>query len=358
MLSWRLLHVLLQCWAHIRRQRPLRLHCQTRGKEQIWKGTPASSCPHPSLRPLDDLVTTPKNSSKPSTAIRTTHQHPSGTPGRPSRPSCTTTCPNNSSKQPSPRDRHANCLTHATPFYLPRSLTHVRLEAPGPTSHTQHQSTRAHHLSQLSPRAVPLSFLRSVSIISHVCSATATGEYRPTGNTSPRQTDTSHVHRVRTLSKASTESTTTRYIREFNTRVPRSSVGREERPAPRAIQVVAPAVERWRRHSPTHTAMCGAFNAVLLQEAHDHVPHISDQFNTYSVDGGLAILLNKDTFLPDAVKYLVIEEASQHWLSVDSCADHQLAPPKRSRSARSTCTTWSPRNATLPLRSSSDCKRT
>ena len=73
-------------------------------------------------------------------------------------------------------------------------------------------------------------------------------------------------------------------------------------------------MERWRRPSPTHTAghsHVGAFNAVLLQEAHDHVPHISDQFNTNSVDGGLAILFNNDTFLPDAVKYLVIEEGSR-----------------------------------------------
>ena len=57
-----------------------------------------------------------------------------------------------------------------------------------------------------------------------------------------------------------------------------------------------------RRPTKLITAMCGAFNAVLLQEAHDHVPHISDQFNTYSDEGGLAILLNKDTFLPDAIK--------------------------------------------------------
>ena len=55
-------------------------------------------------------------------------------------------------------------------------------------------------------------------------------------------------------------------------------------------------------------AMCGAFNAVLLQEAHDHVPQISDQFNTYSDDGGLAILLYKDMFLPGGVKYPIIEE--------------------------------------------------
>ena len=56
--------------------------------------------------------------------------------------------------------------------------------------------------------------------------------------------------------------------------------------------------------------MCGAFNAVLLQEARDHVPHISDQFNTYSDEKDLAILLNKDTFLPSAVKYPIIEESA------------------------------------------------
>ena len=66
-----------------------------------------------------------------------------------------------------------------------------------------------------------------------------------------------------------------------------------------------------RRH-PTRlaTAMCGAFNAVMLQEAHDHVPLISDQFDTYSDERGLAILLDKDTFLPDAIKYPIIEEST------------------------------------------------
>ena len=89
------------------------------------------------------------------------------------------------------------------------------------------------------------------------------------------------------------------------------------------MQVVAPAVERWRRPSPTHTAMCGAFNAVLLQEAHDHVPHISDQFNTYSDDGGLAILLNKDCQTRSSTRSSRSPRAgprgaSQPWLSVDS----------------------------------------
>ena len=54
--------------------------------------------------------------------------------------------------------------------------------------------------------------------------------------------------------------------------------------------------------------MCGAFNVVLLQEAADHVPHVSDQFNTYTDGNNLAILLNKDTFLPNADKYPIVEE--------------------------------------------------
>ena len=41
------------------------------------------------------------------------------------------------------------------------------------------------------------------------------------------------------------------------------------------------------------------FHAVILQEASDHVPHISDQFMAYTGNTDLAILLNKDTFEPD-----------------------------------------------------------
>ena len=56
-------------------------------------------------------------------------------------------------------------------------------------------------------------------------------------------------------------------------------------------------------------AMCGAFNAVLLQEAQDHVPHISTQFDTYTDGDVQAVLLNTDTFLPDAVKFPITEES-------------------------------------------------
>ena len=46
-------------------------------------------------------------------------------------------------------------------------------------------------------------------------------------------------------------------------------------------------------------AACGRFHAVTLQEASDHVPHISDQFIAHTANTDLAILLNKDTFEPD-----------------------------------------------------------
>ena len=66
------------------------------------------------------------------------------------------------------------------------------------------------------------------------------------------------------------------------------------------------------RRQPTHlvTAMCGAFNAVFLQEARDHVQHISDQFQVYTNDDDLVILLNRDTFLPNAIKYPISEEST------------------------------------------------
>ena len=86
------------------------------------------------------------------------------------------------------------------------------------------------------------------------------------------------------------------------------------------------------RRRPTQliSAMCNSFNAVLLQEAHDHVPHISDQFNTYSDEGGLAILHYKDTFLPDATKYQIIEESTSRttWgLTALVVCGHLRRPP-------------------------------
>ena len=55
------------------------------------------------------------------------------------------------------------------------------------------------------------------------------------------------------------------------------------------------------RKYPTNivSAACGKFHAVILQEASDHVPHISDQFMAFTGNTDLAILLNNDTFEPD-----------------------------------------------------------
>ena len=52
------------------------------------------------------------------------------------------------------------------------------------------------------------------------------------------------------------------------------------------------------RRNPTNiiAAACGRLHAVILQEASDHVPHISDQFIAHTGNTDLAIQLNQDTF--------------------------------------------------------------
>ena len=54
------------------------------------------------------------------------------------------------------------------------------------------------------------------------------------------------------------------------------------------------------RKNPTQIlqAACGRLHAVILQEAGDHVPHVSDHFNTHTDGDDLAILPNKDTTSP------------------------------------------------------------
>ena len=56
-------------------------------------------------------------------------------------------------------------------------------------------------------------------------------------------------------------------------------------------------------------ATCGRFHAVILQEASDHVPHITDQFIADTGNTDLAILLNKNTFEPNPA-VLAFNEAS------------------------------------------------
>ena len=55
------------------------------------------------------------------------------------------------------------------------------------------------------------------------------------------------------------------------------------------------------RRNPTNivSAACGKYHAVILQEASDHVPHVSEQFFVCTGNTDLAILLNKDTFEPE-----------------------------------------------------------
>ena len=51
--------------------------------------------------------------------------------------------------------------------------------------------------------------------------------------------------------------------------------------------------------NPTNIVSAACDHAVILQEASDHVSHISDYFRAYTDNTDLAILLNKDTFEPD-----------------------------------------------------------
>ena len=67
------------------------------------------------------------------------------------------------------------------------------------------------------------------------------------------------------------------------------------------------------RRTPTNiiTATCGRFRAVILQEASDYVPHITNQFIAYTGNTDLAILLNKDTFEPDPVVFAFKEDSTR-----------------------------------------------
>ena len=89
------------------------------------------------------------------------------------------------------------------------------------------------------------------------------------------------------------------------------------------------------RRNPTNiiAAACGKFHAVILQEASDHVPHISDQFIAYTGNTDLAILLNKDTFEPDPM-VLAFKEDSP------SKSTWEYGPTHRSRPTATPFTFW------------------
>ena len=76
------------------------------------------------------------------------------------------------------------------------------------------------------------------------------------------------------------------------------------------------SVLRWNpgktRRNPTQivAATCGKLHAVILQEASDHVPQLTDQFIAHTGNTDLAILLNKDTFEPDPMALAFREDST------------------------------------------------
>ena len=66
------------------------------------------------------------------------------------------------------------------------------------------------------------------------------------------------------------------------------------------------------------SAVCGKYHAVILQEASDHVAHISEEFLVCTGTTDLAILLNKDTFEPDprVLTYKVDSTSKGTWSMV------------------------------------------
>ena len=109
------------------------------------------------------------------------------------------------------------------------------------------------------------------------------------------------------------------------------------------------------RRNPTNivSAACGKFHAVILQEASDHVPRISDQPTAYTGNTDLAILLNKDTFEPDPISRKTPQaKARGVWFYSsfeDCCAAPHFPGHQRSHFAQYTFTMSLPSNVTLPL---------
>ena len=93
-------------------------------------------------------------------------------------------------------------------------------------------------------------------------------------------------------------------------------------------------------------AVCGRSHVVILQQASDHAPLVSDQFVTYTGGTDLAMLLNKNTFEPDAAVAVINESSTSkdtwerwpHWLFGDCYAAHLSRELLRSHSALSTFT--------------------
>ena len=184
------------------------------------------------------------------------------------------------------------------PLHRVRGLTEVYRMEPQPPTPTMTNvaagTVKSRSTGSSRSQAVPGRHLQSL------CAkpARATDRYRPSGNVIPRPTDTSQNHWLRTLPKDLTESAAAHHVRDLKPDF--------ETPISNAVSdLLHVSVLQWSagagRCKPTQlvTAMCGPFHSLLLQEAHDHVPHISSQFYAYTDGEGLAILLNTDPFVPN-----------------------------------------------------------
>ena len=85
------------------------------------------------------------------------------------------------------------------------------------------------------------------------------------------------------------------------------------------------------RKNPTQIlqALCGRFHVVILQEAGDHATLVSDQFVAYTGGTDLAILLNKNTFEPDAAVAVINESSTSKDTWRDGCTgcSWTVSPP-------------------------------
>ena len=146
-----------------------------------------------------------------------------------------------------------------------------------------------------------------------------------TSYTNPRRTGTGHVHSVRTLFKASTESTTTRYIREFKTsftvlcRTRRATDSMRNTGYHSCSGTLAPPVADPRSWSQP----CAVPSMQCCYRRHTTMSRTSRTGSTRTrTKGELAILL-----VPDHRRIYKQDHVGspRPWLSVDICADQVLS---------------------------------
>ena len=186
-------------------------------------------------------------------------------------------------------------------------------------------------------------------VFSHAHHAAVTDGPCKDERTHPGHTDDGMLHRLRDLPKTSAAGATTHHVWEVQA-LPRGVMTDEVSDLLDAQYRLS--LLQWNagtaRRQPTQlvTAMCGAFNVVLLQEAADHVPHFpissthtrtgttwpscSTRTRSYRMQTSTRLLKNPRVRKRGALRL---------WLFADTYADHRLVLPKRSRSAQSICTT-------------------